>query len=153
MPTVKPTQDTLQHRGDEPHLLREVIRTHQVLMNSFTRIVGMPASRFALMRLLAIATADTGVMELARQLGVNAAAVTRQVQELERLRLVQRHADPTDGRRSFVRLSPQGAELFAELHQRSHDLERALSALISPAEIAATVAVLARLREFVEEIR
>jgi hypothetical protein len=74
----------LQHRGDEPHLLREVFRTYQVLLSGFARKTEMPASRFALMRLLANSEGDVGVTDLARQLGINPAAVTRQVQELER---------------------------------------------------------------------
>ena len=62
----------LHHNGDEPHLLREIVRTHQVLMTGFSREVGMPASRFALMRILAN-NEGVGVMALARQLGINAA--------------------------------------------------------------------------------
>src|SRR4030042_962676 len=73
----------LHHKSDEPHLLREIIRTHQVLMAGFSREVGMPASRLELMRLLASADGDVGVMELARHLGINAAAVRRQVQGME----------------------------------------------------------------------
>src|SRR5512137_2005549 len=90
-----------KHTGDEPHLLREIVRAHQVLMAGFSREVGMPASRFALMRVLA--DGDAGVTDLARRLGVNAAAVTRQLQEMEAEGLVRRRADPGDGRRSYVR--------------------------------------------------
>ena len=86
----------LGHRGDEPHLLREVFRTYQVLMSGFARKTGMPASRFALMRLLALAERDLGVTDLARHLGIDSAAVTRQVQELERERLVGRRVDSRD---------------------------------------------------------
>src|SRR5512137_617214 len=89
--------ETLPHRGDEPHLLREILRTYQVLMAGFARKTGMPASRFALMRLLALSEGDVGVTDLARQLGINTAAVTRQVQELERERLITRRADSRDG--------------------------------------------------------
>ena len=102
----------LRHRGDEPHLLREIIRTYQVLMAGFSREIGMPASRLALLRLLAVTQSNMGVMDLARKLQVNAAAVTRQVQELERKGLVRRRADPKDGRRNYVSLSPKGRKLF-----------------------------------------
>ena len=146
-------RDRALHKGDEPHFLREIVRTHQMLMAGFSREVGMPASRVALMRLLAVAEADVGVMDLARQLGVNAAAVTRQVQELERDRLIQRRSDPKDGRRTYVSLSPKGQSLFEEIHERSHMLERSLSAVISADEMAAAAAVLAKLRAFIEELR
>ena len=140
----------LRHRGDEPHLLREIVRTYQLLLAGISRETGMPASRFTLMRLLAVSESDLGVMDLARQLGVNAAAVTRQVQELERARLVARRADPRDGRRSYVRLSPKGRALFGKIHERNHELERALSSVLGKREQAVAVAVLGKLRGFLE---
>jgi DNA-binding MarR family transcriptional regulator len=142
--------ETLPHRGDEPHLLREIFRTYQVLMAGFSRETGMPASRFALMRLLAVTDANIGIMDLARQLGVNAAAVTRQVQELERERLVRRRADPKDRRRSYVRLSAKGRRLFTEIHERNHELERALSSVLTAEEMASAAMVLTKLRTFIE---
>lgn len=55
----------LRHTGDEPHLLREVMRTHQAVMHAFTREVGMPSARLALMRLLATCdTGELGIMEI-----------------------------------------------------------------------------------------
>jgi DNA-binding MarR family transcriptional regulator len=141
-----------QHRGDEPHLLREVVRTYQVLMVGFSRKIGMPASRFALMRLLAFTEGDVGVMDLARQLGVNAAAVTRQLQELESEQLIRRRADTRDGRRSHVRLSPKGRKLFEEIHERSHELERSLSSVLGAEEMRSAAMVLAKLRSFVEDL-
>ena len=117
-------------------------------MAGFSRVIGMPASRLGLLRLLAVAEADLGVMDLARQLGVNAAAVTRQVQELERERLVRRRADPKDGRRSYVSLSPKGQRLLKEIHDRSHELERSMSSVIGAEEMATAKTVLAKLRDF-----
>lgn len=143
----------LRHRGHEPHLLREVFRTYQVLMSGFARKTGMPASRFALMRLLALSAGsegDVGVTYLARQLGINSAAVTRQVQELERERLITRRADSSDGRRSHVRLSAKGRKLFEEIHNRTHDFERALSSVLGAEEMRHAAVVLSKLRTFVE---
>jgi DNA-binding MarR family transcriptional regulator len=140
----------LHHRGDEPHLLREIVRTHQVLMAGFSRGVGIPAARFALMRLLVNADRDVGIMDLARQLSINAAAVTRQVQEMEAEGLILRRADPRDKRRHHLRLSPKGLRLFGQIHERTHALERKLSAVISAEEMAAATQTLAKLRAFVE---
>lgn len=140
----------LHHRGDESHLLRDIVRTHQVLMAGFSRGVGIPAARFALMRLLVHADRDVGVMDLARQLGINAAAVTRQVHEMESEGLVLRRAAPRDKRRRYLRLSPKGLRLFAQIHDRTHALERKLSTVISAEEMAAATQTLAKLREFVE---
>jgi DNA-binding MarR family transcriptional regulator len=142
--------EEMRHRGDEPHLLREVFRTYQVLMAGFSREMGMPASHFALMRLVAVAGADLGVMDLARQLGVDPAAVTRQVQALERERLVRRRADPRDGRRSYVSLSLKGRRLFGQIHDRNHQFEQLLSTVINDEEMTVATRVLAKLRDFIQ---
>ena len=142
-----------RHKGNEPHLLREVMRTYQALMAGFSREIGMPASRLAVLRTLAVTDGGAGVMDLARSLGVNAAAVTRQVQDLERDRLIQRRSDPKDGRRTRLSLSPKGQRIFEEIHERSHVLERSLSAVITADEMAAAVTVLSKLRAFVEGLR
>lgn len=139
------------HRGDENHLVREIGRTHQVLLSCFAREVGVPAARFTLMAvMLKRHPRESGVMELARELGVNPAAVTRQIKEMEQEGLVERRPDPKDGRRVWVRLSAQGLSEFEGLHQRSHDLERSLESLVGPQDIAATLRVLAALRGVLE---
>jgi DNA-binding MarR family transcriptional regulator len=140
----------LRHRGAEPHLLRDVVRTHQVLMAGFSRRAGMPSSRFAVMRLLVNAERDVGTMDLARQLGVNAAAVTRQIQVMESEGLILRRPDPTDKRRHRLLLSQKGLSLFAQIHDRTHALETQLLAVISAKEMAAACQTLAKLRAFVE---
>jgi DNA-binding MarR family transcriptional regulator len=140
----------LQHRGDEPHLLREIFKSHQVLMSGFARKTGMAASRFALMRLLSGSERDIGITDLARQLGINAAAVTRQVQELEREGLIRRRADRRDGRRSYVRLSSNGRRLFEKIHERAHELEQSLESVIGADEMRDAAVVLMRLQAVVE---
>ncbi len=148
--TQSVASERLPHRGDEPHLLREVVRTYQVLMAGFSRRTGMPAARFALTRLLANAEGDVGVMDLARQLGVNAAAVTRQVQDLERAGLVRRRADANDGRRHYVSLSAKGRKQFEQIHERTHELERALTSVLGADEMRSAALVLTKLRTFIE---
>ncbi len=144
----------LHHGGDEPHLLREVMRVHNVLLNVFSRQVGMPASRLALMRLIAACDSeDIGIMEIARRLAVNAAAVTRLVKEMESEGLVDRIADARDGRRSYVRLSSEGFRVFEQIHERAHEFERELGALVSSEDMATAVRVLSRLREALEGLR
>lgn len=140
----------LHHTGSEPHLLREVVRTYQVLMASFVRRVGIPASRFTLMRLLANAETPVGVMDLSRMLGVNAAAVTRQMHEMQNEGLVLRRADAKDGRRCQFRLSAKGRRLFAQIHERTHELEGSLASVLGQEEMASAAGVLVRLREYME---
>ncbi len=148
------TVHELHHEGNEPHLLREVMRIHQILLSEFSRQVGMPASRLALMRLLAISRPeDIGIMRIARCLGVNAAAVTRQVKDMESEGLVDRAADARDGRRSYVRLTPEGLRVFEQLHGRAHEFERELESLAGSEDIATAVRVLSQLRGALESLR
>ncbi len=149
-----PQADILHHTGDEPHLLREIIRTYQVLMSGFSREVGMPASRLALMRILVNALPDAvGIMDVARTMGINAAAVTRQVKAMEGENLIIRRSDARDGRRSYIKLSAKGLKVFKRIHDRSHELEHSLSLSIHSEEIKATVDVLSRLRCSLEGMR
>ena len=122
-------------------------------MTMVSRELGMPASRFALMRFLAVAETKVGVMDLARQMGVNAAAITRQVQELERERLVRRRADPNDRRRSYLSLSPKGRKLFEVIHGRIDELERSLSLVLGAEEMRTATMVLTKLQSFIGGLR
>jgi DNA-binding MarR family transcriptional regulator len=141
------------HKGDESHLLREIMRAHKALLNVFSRQVGMPASRVALMRLLSeYRSAKIGVMEIARFLGVNAAAVTRQIKEMESEGLVDRVADARDGRRSYVRLTSEGLGVFEHLHERAHQFEQELGSLINSEDIVTAVRVLSQLRVALESL-
>lgn len=143
----------LPHSGGETHLLREVMRIHQALHNVFSREVGMPMSRLALLRLLALCyPKSAGILEMARRLGINAAAVTRRVQELERLGLVQRLPDLADRRRSSVKLSARGKKLFARIHGRTHEFEELIQAGVTEQELAIAAKVLAMLRAALEKM-
>jgi DNA-binding MarR family transcriptional regulator len=141
------------HTGDEPHLLREIMRTQQAVLNVFSRQVGMPAARLALMRLLASCHPEAvGIMWIARQLGINAAAVTRQVKAMENERLVERCADARDARRSHVKLTADGLRIFQQLHERAHAFERALSTAVNAEDMAAAVRVLGHVRAALGEL-
>ena len=144
----------LHHTGDEPHLLREIMRTYQAALNVFSRQVGMPAARLALMRFLAIRHPEpVGIMEIARQLGINAAAVTRQVKAMESERLAERCADARDGRRNYVTLTADGLRMFEQVHEQAHAFEQALSTAVSAEDMATTVRVLVHLRAALEALR
>jgi DNA-binding MarR family transcriptional regulator len=143
----------LHHTGEEAHLLREILRTTQVIMNGFSRAVGMSASRLALMRELVNASPDgIGVLKLARQLGIDAAAVTRLVKQMEEERLIVRRADIKDGRRCYIRLSAKGVKTFEQVHNKGHELERSMSSVISADDIVVATKVLANLRTFLENL-
>ena len=139
------------HTGDEAHLLREIVRAHNAMMRAFARETGRPSAQFALMGVLAHAERGLGVTEIADALDVNAAAVTRLVNAMERERLIRRRADPRDRRRHYVSLTEKGLTQFARIHDRTHSLERLLEAELGAEAVRAAVAVLAGLRAFIEK--
>lgn len=144
----------LHHAGDEEHFLREVLHTYQAVVSVFARQVGMPAARLTLMRLLATYAPDgPGVVEIARRLGVNPAAVTRQVAALEMEGLAARRQDSSDGRRTQVRLTAKGERVIRQIHARAHEFERSLSSTVSAEDIATAARVLTSVRVAVERLR
>jgi len=151
VPTLEAPIRNLGHQHRGPHLLVDIVRTYQVVMAAFSRRVGVPTSRLAVMRLLIHGGQGVGIMELAKQLGIHPAAVTRQVQDLERDGLAQRSEDARDGRRSYVKLSAKGKKAFEGIHDRSQELEQLLSKVISDDEARQAGAVLKKLREFIEK--
>jgi DNA-binding MarR family transcriptional regulator len=70
------------------------------------------------------------VGELARREQIGKSSVTRLVARLEELGHVSRHADPADGRSSFVSLTSEGRALLAEVNQLANNyLARQVDAL------------------------
>jgi DNA-binding MarR family transcriptional regulator len=135
------------HKGDEKHLMREIMRTHQAIMNLSSRKVGMPSSRMILLRLLAVSYPEKlGPKELSRKLGVDPAAMTRQIKSMEAEQLVIRQADSSDGRRSNVQLTEKGWQIFGRVHDKVHEFEKALSLSLSDEEILTAIKVLDQVR-------
>jgi DNA-binding MarR family transcriptional regulator len=138
----------LSHAGGEPHLIRDVVQTYQVLMAVFTRTVGTSAARVPLLRLLAIAGEEgTGTAALARALGVDAAGVTRTLAALVADGLAERRPHATDGRRARFVLTPQGWKSFEDFHKRMHRFEEEVCAGASPDDVRTAVEVLTAVRE------
>jgi DNA-binding MarR family transcriptional regulator len=120
------------------------------MMRAFARETGRPSAQFALMSVLARVARGLGVIEIAAALDVNAAAITRLVNAMEKERLIRRRADPRDGRRHYVSLTEKGLSQFALVHQRTHRLERLLEAKLGAEAMRAAATVLAGLRVFIE---
>lgn len=134
------------HGPTETHFLRELLRIQQLLAAGFFRRTGMASSRFALLRLLAVAPQGSSVTSLARRVGIDPAAVTRQLQAMEKEGLVTRTADPSDRRRTLLALSPKGEDVFAGIHRRGHELERRLEGCVPAHDLAVAVSALTAIR-------
>jgi len=130
-----------------PHLFRDIVRTHQVLIGTFSREVGMSAARMGLLRQLADnGCGSLGAADLARALGVTPAIVTRQVQELEADGLLCRRNVPRDKRRSQLSLTSRGRRALAQLHERAHRLQTEVLNGLSDEQIATACHVLSTVR-------
>jgi DNA-binding MarR family transcriptional regulator len=143
----------LQHQGGEPHLIFEIMRTHRALINIFSRSMGIPFSHVKLLRVLALAFPDAmGILDIARRLHINGAAVTRQIREMEQDGLIARTQDKRDGRRQLVKLTAKGRKLFEQLHDMQHAFENSFaSGDLKPKEIETAAKVLFRLRSMLEK--
>lgn len=143
----------LHHSDDQPHLMREIMRTNQALMGVVTRKIGMPSARLALLRLLAISYPEKiGVMKLAKVLGINASAVTRQIKEMETDGLVSRLPTPGDARRFDLILTSDGLKAFDKIHKKAHEFEARLYQSIGQAELDSATKVLCQVRKAIEEM-
>jgi DNA-binding MarR family transcriptional regulator len=155
MKAPKKTEKCLNfhHSDNQVHLIREIMRAHHALLSACTREVGIPPAKLALLRLLAINYPDKiGVMELARLLGINAAAVTRQVKEMESEHLINRIPDSRDGRRNYITLTQEGIRGFEYIHKRAHEFEARLDKEINPADRDAAIRVLSQVRITIEKL-
>ena len=142
----------LRHSGSEAHLILEIMHTNKSLLSAFSREMGVPMSRLVLLRVLAGAPrGGIGILEIARMMGINAAAITRQIRKMEERGLVIRRADKYDGRKSYLRLSAKGRALFRQIHQRIHEFEELLSAELEKEDIETVKRVLVQLRSAIKK--
>ncbi|HEY3878203.1 MAG TPA: MarR family transcriptional regulator [Trebonia sp.] len=74
------------------------------------------------------------VTDVAARLGIDAPAVTRKAQHLERLNLVSRARDAADARASRLQLTPEGCRVVRQFLLARHEWLTTLLAGWSPAE-------------------
>ena len=80
----------------------------------------------------------TTASELAAAEHVTHQAITQTLAALKRTGLVRSEADPTDGRKSVIRVTPAGNRLFeSAIASRDAWLARAIESVVSPRERAA----------------
>jgi DNA-binding MarR family transcriptional regulator len=129
------------------HLLREVLLTYRQLLRQLADETGLSGAQFEVLRELALADGRSTVSALARELGVDPAAVSRLIAGLQQLGLVSRVSDDRDGRRRPVVLTEDGRRRMVALHAEAHKRESALTAALDPQSIETTMQVLHTLRD------
>jgi MarR family transcriptional regulator, repressor for mepA len=129
------------------HLLRDVLLTYRQLLRQLTVETDLSGAQFEVLRELALANGRSTVSALARELGVDPAAISRLIAGLQRLGLVSRVSDDRDGRRRPVELTDGGRRLMVAFHARVHECESALAAAVDAKSIETTTRVLQALRD------
>jgi DNA-binding MarR family transcriptional regulator len=113
---------------------------------------GLSGAQFEALRELALADGRSTVSTLARELGVDPAAISRLVAGLQRLGLVSRARDDSDGRRQPVILTQEGRDLMAAFHAEAHEHESTLTAGLDPQSLETAMQVLRTLRDTLEAV-
>jgi MarR family transcriptional regulator for hemolysin len=116
----------------------------------FDRHVGMSQVRRQLLALLGDEH-EVSHAALAKRLGVDGAAVTRLVKNLESQGAVSRRLDPDDNRFTLASLTEAGEALVADLQSAHQQYQERLLAGISQDEQEAVVRVLERVRHNIEQ--
>jgi|WetSurMetagenome_2_1015567.scaffolds.fasta_scaffold1177773_1 DNA-binding MarR family transcriptional regulator len=129
------------------HLLREVLLTYRQLLKRLTMETGLSGAQFEVMRELALADGRSAVSALARELGVDPAAVSRIITGLQQLGYVSRESDERDKRRQPVVLTEEGRRLMVAFHQEAHEREATLTAALDEQSVEAAMHVLRTLRD------
>ena len=104
------------------HLLVKICRLHHTRAHGLFEAVGLHRGQPAVLRLL---WAEEGRIhsELARQLHVQPATVTKMIQRMERAGFVVRRSDPDDERVSRVYLTETGRTIQADVQRIWQTLE------------------------------
>ena len=94
---------------------------------------------------------DLRVTDLAARLGIDAPAVTRKAQQLERLGLVSRARDADDARASRLRLTPEGCQVLRRFLLARHQWLAALLADWPGAECREFARLLSRFTDDIDQ--
>ena len=136
-------------------LANELRTALKMLMREMRRDAGIieheiPLAQFILMVTLA-EHPGAGVAELARMEKVSGPTISAHVKAMEAAGLVERcGVDPTDRRRSGLRLSQAGERKIQELREQRRDWMARRIARLSPEAMAALSAAIGPLKEIAE---
>ena len=119
----------------EDSLLQQITRTHYELLPAFEQHMGVTRARWNLLKQL-FSEDQLSQATLQQRAGVDGAAVTRQMKQLEEAGIVARRVDPRDNRFTLVVLTPAGRQLVSRLLERRAVFEARVMAGIEPSQIA-----------------
>jgi DNA-binding MarR family transcriptional regulator len=129
----------------EETLLQQITRTYYELLPAFEQHMGVTRARWHLLKQL-FSEDQLSQTALQQRAGVDGAAITRQVKQLEEAGVVTRWVDPRDNRFTLVALTPAGRLFVSRLMERRTVFEAHVMAGTDPSEIAIMQRGLGRLR-------
>jgi DNA-binding MarR family transcriptional regulator len=115
---------------------QQITRTYYALLPVFERHMGMSRARWHVLKRVFL-EGQVSQARLQSHLGVDGAAITRQVKQLEAQGLISRAADPQDNRFTLVTLTPAGRELAEGLMLVRASFEAEVIAGMSEEDVAA----------------
>lgn len=113
-------------------------------LNSELSGLGSTPGQWGVLGLMAD-TGPIGIVELANRLGIDRAAVSRHVTQLEQKTLVKRTKHPSDNRQALIALTDKGRELVPLLQQRSHQINGQWLEALHPDESAQLLVLLQKM--------
>ena len=127
-------------------LLVELRNTYRSVLAAMEQRLGMGEAKLQIVRSLMHREPQTQA-QLARELRLDPAAISRHLRDLEAKGLVSRSANPAHARQNRVGLTPAGHAFVAEARALRQDFEDRLLAGVPPEQTTALLQGLAALRE------
>lgn len=121
------------------------------LSPKFERCAGISPSRLHLLMTLFEAN-EMSQTELQKQVGIDSAAITRHLKQLEASNMVTRRTNPDDNRITLVILTPQGHQQMETYSLEKQIFMNQLFSGFDPEDTQALTALLARLIQNIEKI-
>lgn len=105
--------------ADIPQLqaIQQLGRTYRALMSAFEADIGHSMPRWRILLAL-YRSGECSQKQLARELPMDPASLTRQIKTIEQMGWVERHTDPADNRLTNVALTPSGRNAVQDMLPR-----------------------------------
>lgn len=134
-PIARASEIWARHIGDPTsmRLATSIMRVQQLIsaeLDAALRPLGITFARYEVLVLLSFsANRRLPLSTIGERLMVHPTSVTNAMDRLERQGLVRRVADPSDRRRTFAELTPEGETLLAEATQKVTSIDFAITGL------------------------
>ncbi|MCZ8520485.1 MULTISPECIES: MarR family winged helix-turn-helix transcriptional regulator [Paenibacillus] len=113
-------------QAEEASIFDRLVALNKQIATNFERCTGVSPSRFRLLQMLYHAE-EISQTALQKEVGIDHAAVTRHLKQLEADGVVTRRTNPADNRITLVRLTEQGrGEIIAYKEEKARFVARML---------------------------